>query len=1309
MNHRMTLHTFFFRTVIHPLLFLLSCSYAAGQDRLPASAGTEFYTALPFLAIADSAEFLLTITPSKPTNVTLTFLEDNSSVSQFVASGQSWQVRIPREDIGIPVQQEINSMRSVQITSDEPVTVTATHDAPYFTDSWVVLPNEALGLDYRITSVAAENTLGGVFAVIATEDNTTVRITPTVTTGSGNSPGFTYGVTLNRGQVRQIIPSNVIGTDLSGTRVESDRPVVVLGGHAGGVIRPEIDATNPMVETFIPVHQWGTGFYGIPLPDRDSGYYKILAHRNNTSVIVNGTPIGTLDAGETFWHVDNNPVEILTSAPVQVAQFTQHRQVDTAAQDADPTLSLLQPTRSWTQRWLWTIPELPPRIWPVDTSGNTQLPFVHFLLLTAGSAPETPVLLNGTDVSAQLTTTYSDGKHRSGIIPLETGTYELISDEPVAAQLVGYNHFDAYFLPAGYAVPSPASLDSLVHETCAATLDTVLVFHNSRFDTVRIREIRITGLNGTVLSPGLPLQVLPFREQNIAVRFQNLTPGENNGTIEVVLEDGTVDQVDAGITIRRLRAEGIILEAPVLFPDATMATPVRDTTLHLVNTGDVPLRLQQTGQTFPFQIIEPALPVTLLPGDTLKLNVRFAPQSAGTFEEELVLLAEAPCSTEIRSLLTGKRTDPAEVETAVVDGNDILCPDEAPGTIRVRVYNRGGEPLTVQGASLSDEAKDDYALVDPPDNTVIPVGDSLTLTVLFNPTDTGMRRALLRILHDADPGFTLTPLGFRKDSVGADFADDSIRFASGLLCGMPSVQDIPLANTGTVPLTIDSVRFADGTYFSSSTSPGFAINSGESGTIAVAFAPGRTDILHDTLIVYGSPCDISARIPLSGAGLRTSLAVPDTLDFGSSPLCLLPDSLLANLVNDGGTADTITSVEVIGEGFAALFTGTVNIDPDEQTAVPVIFAPTDPGRYQAELVIRSEPCDLERRIVLRGTATSPSLATISRVEFQNVDPGEQVIDSTVLRNNGDGPLTIDSIGLPDSPPGLRILAPTFPATLLPGDSVTVIVTYDAETFPGEFNTTAFVYASPCSLVSQFDMRGLQGTPHLRLVLPHRSGNVNDRVQLPLRLIGDREYAGEVTLTATVRWNYRNLFPTGLTQGNEGFLVLIADSIAGEERIWTFRYEGPIPRDSLLGSIESLVLLGLADTTDILGTDVTAVESTSLKQLEAEVEPGGFKTLGICTIDGERFVLNPGELAVGKPRPNPGRENITLPIYAQSEGHVSIQIFDLAGRPVTSVDQQLVVPGENFGQIDVGRLPSGRYLVRLTFNGEQTDRHIIVRR
>ncbi len=705
------------------LLLFLSGTPLCAQGQLPASAGTDFYTALPFLAIADSAEFLLTITPVKPTTVTLNFLEDNTSVSQFVASGQSWEVRIPRADIGVPVQQEVRSQRSVHITSTEPITVAATHNAPYFTDSWIVLPTDALGLDYRVSSVAAENTLGGVVIAIATEDNTTVRITPSVTTGSGNSPGFTYGIQLNRGEVWQIVPSDLFNTDLSGTRIQGDKPIVVLGGHAGGVIRPETDATNPMVETFTPVNQWGKEFYGMPLPDRDSGFYKITAFRANSVVSVNGSPVGTLQAGESLWHVNNLPVQISTTEPVQVAQFTHHKPADTPAQDADPTMSLLQPITAWTTSWTWATPVLQPRIWPVDTTGNTLIPFRHVLVLTAPTRRTEPILLDGIDVSSSLNVQYTNGAFRSGIIVLEEGTHELQSDFPVAAQLVGYSHFDAYFLPAGYNVPAPAALDPITTETCASTFDTVLTFRNSRFDTLQIEGVEFSGVAGQLTAPALPVTVLPFQERSIRFRFEGLQPGENRGTIKLKLKDGSVVEVKADIFIRQTQLAGRLLEPDVEFLDATSTTPTRDTTLHLVNTGEGPLQLTHPNSLFPFQILEPDFPITVNPGDTAQLRVRFAPPGAGNYQEEFSFVT-GPCQIPISGRLRGKRTDPAEVEMVIESGQDILCSDEAPGRITVKVYNRGGEPVTISGTAIEGSASNDYSVVNDPTGTIIPARDS---------------------------------------------------------------------------------------------------------------------------------------------------------------------------------------------------------------------------------------------------------------------------------------------------------------------------------------------------------------------------------------------------------------------------------------------------------------------------------------------------------------------------------------------------------------------------------------------------------
>lgn len=1268
---------------------------------------------LPSLGIADNAQLRLLITATSSTVVTVTFLDVDTSVTQFVETGAHWELIIPRGRIEVIGQQETRSDRALRISSDAPVTVQAFHDAVYFTDGWVILPTEGLGVDHRVMSFGSENDLnlnGGVAAVVATENNTTLRITPTVATASGNSPGFTYGITLNQGEVWQVVPQRPERTDMSGTQLQADHPIAVISGHRGTDIVPGIGATNPLVETIPPIHQWGKEFYAIPPPERDTGYYKFVAAENGTVVQVNGNNVGTLNAGQSLQHREAGAATITASKPILVAEFAVFQQSDVTGRNADPSMTLVQPTRAWESTYLWTTPSLDPRPWPGPTNPERYIDFTHFVMVTVPAGSTDPVRLDGVDISAQLTTLHPGGAYRSGIIEIEEGTHSLRSPIPIAAQLIGYNHFDAYFLPAGYRVPQPLESAPLIGSTCRDQFDTTIIVRSMRGSTIRVAGAVFTGISGTVTSPSLPFDLPPFSERSVGIRLTLPSFGTQAGTIRFRLAGDTLPELEVPVRITRDSLAGVILESQLTYPDATQGNPVRDTTIRVVNTGTKPIRVDGASIPPPFEVLNSPFPATVAPGDTLELRLRFAPAAPGEYNRTL-RLTTAPCDLMLETELRGRRSDPALLDVQTTDGPTLLCPDDDPGEVTITLRNRGGEPITVTDGIIEGEANGDYQLIDDPAGRVLLPGDSTVVRVRFIPTDTGVRRAVVRILHDLSPGYTLVEINARKDSVGVDAVEDLIEFGAQITCAQPTVRSIRLRNTGTVSLTIDSIRFAFGTHYTLSPDPATTIASGDSGEIGIIFAPKESGVWNDTLLLSIAPCDTLLRVPITGQGRLPDLSVlTDTLDFGGQPFCLLPDTLTARLLNNGGAIDTITSIEILGEGFQ-LGNAPESIIPEgEERSFNILFAPDQTSgakEYRGEIVVRFGPCDLERRIYLKGSVLRLEIQEpISGIEFGDLFPNISAQGRTTLRNSGELPVSIDSLDSNALPEGVQIISPSFPVTIAPGEEIELLFDYLSDD-PKPFEVAIALFSSPCPLDLSITLRGDRGPGAMVLILPDTAAPVDATVDIPLRLSGAEGLAGPVRLITEVRWDLRNLLLRDVISGSGGTLTLLTNKIEGEERILQFEYNGTIPSDGLLGRLRTLVLLGNDDTTGLDGTIISAELSGSGTPLQVTAHDGSFKTLGICVIDGERLIEFGNALKLAAIRPNPVSERAEVDLNADRDGHVEVRLYDMLGVQRRTIYSGELAAGAYTITLDVRGLTPGLYICELRSGERRIQQSVLI--
>jgi gliding motility-associated-like protein len=149
-----------------------------------------------------------------------------------------------------------------------------------------------------------------MICIVATEDNTTVWITPKATV-VGHPVGITYSVVLNRGQTYTVEnvsqATNTPGNNLGGTIVVADKPIAVTVSddsvtNSGGGCR------DLMGDQIVPVDVVGTNYIvnrGNMFANSQEGIF-IVATQNFTSVSVT-TNLGTfsqlLNQGDTWKYV----------------------------------------------------------------------------------------------------------------------------------------------------------------------------------------------------------------------------------------------------------------------------------------------------------------------------------------------------------------------------------------------------------------------------------------------------------------------------------------------------------------------------------------------------------------------------------------------------------------------------------------------------------------------------------------------------------------------------------------------------------------------------------------------------------------------------------------------------------------------------------------------------------------------------------------------------------------------------------------------------------------------------------------------
>ena len=247
----------------------------------------------------------------------------------------------------------------LKVSSDE-MTVIGQDVRSFTSATFLVLPSIQLGITkyvYYGMVMVDTTTRNSAILVVGTKDNTVMNLTTTqtVTVNVGDSTtnvisGRQYTFEVNRFQTVYIVTF----TDLSGTKITTDKPVSVFSGHECVLIPATVNGCDHIVEQIPPTAVWGKVFYISPLLTKGSYTIKILAAYNSTNVsfYCNDTlQFSTINEGEsvvkTFTFEEYCAIH--SSEVILVAQFSHGHDDDGV--NGDPSMILVPATIHYVSKF----------------------------------------------------------------------------------------------------------------------------------------------------------------------------------------------------------------------------------------------------------------------------------------------------------------------------------------------------------------------------------------------------------------------------------------------------------------------------------------------------------------------------------------------------------------------------------------------------------------------------------------------------------------------------------------------------------------------------------------------------------------------------------------------------------------------------------------------------------------------------------------------------------------------------------------------------------------------------------------------
>ena len=313
-------------------------------------------------------------------------------------------------------------MKAYRIVSNIPVTSyqfnPLENEDVFSNDASLLLPTTTASQDFLVmTREQTFDDLKGFLTVVGINDEpTTVGVTVTSRTFPGPGipalePGEQFTTELNKYEILNI-ETNFIGGDLTGSRVQSDKPVLVFAGseasNAPNTNRCDLETNtcaadseiecgapycanhpNPsqcsphepcaiselitccadhLEQQLFPVSTWGKSYIAIRSMPRgaEKDTWRVLASEDGTEVTFSPASVGsvrTLNSGEWFEIESNADFFINSTKPILVGQFLAAEQApdpgrhDYDAGIGDPAFILAVPVKQFRDSYVFLAPD----------------------------------------------------------------------------------------------------------------------------------------------------------------------------------------------------------------------------------------------------------------------------------------------------------------------------------------------------------------------------------------------------------------------------------------------------------------------------------------------------------------------------------------------------------------------------------------------------------------------------------------------------------------------------------------------------------------------------------------------------------------------------------------------------------------------------------------------------------------------------------------------------------------------------------------------------------------------------------------
>lgn len=248
----------------------------------------------------------------------------------------------PPPSFGGTGSEGVFANKAIHVESDVPVVVNTHIYGSASSGASMLMPVNTWGYEYislNSQQLYQDNAFSWMY-VIAKEDNTVIEITPSKPTRNGRPPGVPFTVTLNKGNIYQMLGATLgggYGNDITGTKVRSIpdgggvcHPIAAFSGSSRTLIFCAGNSPgggDNIIQQLLPKHTWGRRYLTAPFSNEiatdnlRTDLFRVAVSDPATVVKRNGSTLGGL-VDNAYYEFQSNTADLIEAdKPVMVAQY----------------------------------------------------------------------------------------------------------------------------------------------------------------------------------------------------------------------------------------------------------------------------------------------------------------------------------------------------------------------------------------------------------------------------------------------------------------------------------------------------------------------------------------------------------------------------------------------------------------------------------------------------------------------------------------------------------------------------------------------------------------------------------------------------------------------------------------------------------------------------------------------------------------------------------------------------------------------------------------------------------------------------